>query len=532
MAGQDQVSATDFFGLSGANLSFVFTEEMIFDTSGTPREFVLSISDGEEEVKYRVDDMEQIQTLLATGAANIAALGRSMTANPGGLQLGFQAVSQELSHIIGTLMTVPVHYEKTAVYKIKDFDYTLSLDFNIQIITVGGSLAVNYLEKRVYAAEVGVVEDGVKRVLATYDYDTYVRGDTHTLGNLMSGILDGLWLYVADALGWVAGKAYSGAAVPVAPWARLTGPAHSVSTTTDISIISYPPEDNPVHGLTVIGDCNEFQPGNLVPLLALSLEIGYGDTPLPPDCDPSQLDLYHWNNNPGKWEILTGSSLNTETHVATASIMEMGLYAIGADLTSPTISLLPPAVDGFTTPAAVIKADVTDSVSGVDGVSLYIDSQLKSASFDEENGLLQYTPQPPLSQGSHEIKITAVDKAGNSGTRIWNVLVDNMPPVAQIALPLEGSLLRKDVVVQGTASDANLDYYLVQLKALDGKALWWIGLPKRQNVVSGTLAQFDSASIDDGPYTMILIVQDKAGNQTVSQINVTLSNHKHGVLLR
>ena len=550
VAGQDQVSATDFFGLSGANLSFVFTEEMIFDTSGNPREFVLSISDGEEKVTYRVDEMDQIQTLLATGAANIAALGRSMTANPGGLQLGFQACSQELSHIIGTLMTVPVHYEKTAVYKIKDFDYTLSLDFNVQVITVGGALSVNYLEKRVYAAEVGVVESGVKHVLATYTYDTYVRGDTHTLGNLMSGILDGLWLYVADALGWVAGKAYAGytwvveklplgkefpalssaAVTPSEPWARLSGPAHSVSTTTDIAIISYPPENNPMHGLTVIGECNDFQPGNLVPLLALSLEIGYGDTPLPPGCEPSQLN--HWNNTPGKWELVPGSVMDTGTHVATASIMEMGVYAIGADLTSPTIELLPPASDGFTTPGAVIKADVTDEISGVDQVSLYIDSQLKSSSYDEEKGLLQYLPQPPLTQGAHEIKITAVDKADNSGTRIWNVLVDNQPPVAQITLPLNGSELRKDIVVQGTAQDANLDYYLVQMIPQNGKALWWIGLPVRKNVVSGALAQFDSALIDDGPYTLILIVKDKAGNKTVSQINVSLSNHKHGILLR
>jgi hypothetical protein len=449
-------------------------------------------------------------------------------------------------------MTVPVHYEKTAVYKIKDFDYTLSLDFNIQVITVGGSLAVNYLEKRVYAAEVGVVESGVKRVLATYTYDTYVRGDTHTLGNLMSGILDGLWLYVADALGWVGEKAYAGltwvvtnipggkefpalstgAVTPSEPWARLSGPAHSISTTTDMAIISYPPEDNPVHGLTVIGECNDFQPGNLVPLLALSLEIGYGNTPLPPGADSSQLDLYHWNNIPGKWELVSGSIMDTETHVATASIMEMGLYAIGADLTSPTISLLPPAADGFTTPGAVIKADVTDDVSGVEDVSLYIDSQLKSGSYDEEKGLLQYLPQPQLTQGAHEIKITAVDNAGNSGTRIWNVLVDNQPPVAQITLPLNGSELREDIVVQGTAQDANLDYYLVQMIPQNGKALWWIGQPKRQNVVSGALAQFDSADLDDGPYTMLLIVKDKAGNKTVSQINVSLSNHKHGILLR
>jgi hypothetical protein len=555
VAGQGLVSADDYFGLDAANNSFSFTEEMIFDSSGNPCEFILTISDGEEIVIYRIDDMARIQQLLATGAANISALAESMAENPGGLQLGLGACSQELTHLFYSLLETPVNYERRAVYKVKNFDYTLSLDFNIQIVTVGGALSVNYEEKRVYAAELGVIESGVRKVIQTYTYDTYVRGDNHSLSDLMSAILDGLWSFVDDAVDWIKQSASSGTtwviktlslgegtkpssfalkdAPPAYPWASLSGAAHSLSKTTDISIISYVPPENPIEGLTVIGKCHDFQPGNLVPLLALTLEIGYGFDPLPPRAEPSNLGLYRWNNGEAKWEIVSGAVMDTATaHTATASVMNLGLYSVGADLTSPTVTLLPTASDGFTTSGALLSAFVRDRVSGVDTVLLEIDENPVSSEYDEEDELMTYTPQPPLGQGQHELKITATDNAGNSGVSVWNVTVDDVPPTAQITQPTSGATLKGAVNITGTANDANFDYYLVQMKPKKGSALWWIGLPKRAPVQNGLLLELDSGLLDDGDYALILEVRDKAGNKSRAEVEVTLNNHSHGVLAR
>jgi|GEM_PF-6370139 len=552
VAGQGWFSASDYFGLDAANNSFVFSEEMVFDTSGNPREFILSISDGEEIVIYTVDDMEAIQDLLSTGASNITALGSSFAEDPGGLQLGLQACSQELTNLFQMLLEIPVHYERRAVYKIKDFDYTLSLDFNIQVITVGGGLSVNYEEKRVYAAEVGVFEGGERRIISSYGYDSYVRGDTHSLGDLMEAILDGLWIYVTDAIGWITqsvsslgswtidtlgsiggirGTTLSKDAPTSDSWASLSGEAHSLSKKTDLAILSYTPLENPCEGLYITGKSHEFQPGDLVPLLPLELEIGYGYDPLPPNAEPSQLGLYHWNNQEEKWNAVSGAVMDTNEHTATASITELGLYAVGADITTPTITLLPTASDGFTTSGAEIRALVFDKVSGVDTVELEIDNVEVSSTYNEETELLKYTPVPLLSQGNHEIKIIATDNAGNTGIFIRMITVDDEAPTALITQPINSSELEDQVSVMGTASDANLDYYLVQMKPKNGSALWWIGLPKKQSVQNGVLAQFDSSGLQDGEYFMILKVRDKAGNEAVSQISVTLQNHYHGLLL-
>jgi len=553
VAGQDAFNAGEYFGLDALNNTIIFTEELIFDASANPRAFILTIGDGEEGVAYIVDDMQQVETLLATGAANIRSLGQSFLSDPaGGLQLGLQSCSNELSHLIGALESLPIRFERTAVHSIRDFDLELSLDFNIQVITIGVGESVHYQEKRVYLAETGVMENGKRRVLSSYDYDTYARGDTNSLEDLMAGILDGMWSFVDGALDWVTGKASSfkewtieqipiigGATLMVdspttTPWARLSGAAHSVPRTTDIAILSYEPGPNPIRGLFVVGKCHDFQPPDLEPLLPLDLEIGYGELPGSPSIPPSRLDLYHWKGTPGKWRPVGGAVIDHPSLTASAPVLEMGIYAVGVDLTTPTITLLTPASDGFTTSGAMISARVTDDVSGVKNVVLEIDGNTVSSSFSPSDGIMSYIPDPPLSQGSHEIEITATDHADNAGSLSWNLKVDDQPPRVALDQPVEGAVIRGVMDVNGTAADDNIDFYLVQLIPEKGSALWWVGLPVRISVDKGLLASFDTALLEDGEYDLVLRARDLAGNENTARVAITLKNHgaTHGLLLR
>ncbi|MCX7047912.1 MAG: PQQ-binding-like beta-propeller repeat protein [Candidatus Sumerlaeota bacterium] len=542
-AGNEVVSATDFFGLAGANNSFTFTEEVRFDYDGAPREFILSINDGSQEVIYRFSDFDRLQQILASSGSNFKSLAQSFGSNSGGgLQLGFQGISNELGRLFGLFQGIPFTYERKDTHNVREFDFTFALDFNVQIITVGLESKINYSEGREYVSEEGLFLGTEKHVLATYAYDTYVQGDTHTMGNLVSGVLDGTWTYVEDAVNWIKGTAKRAVAwiirtnplsdagvgandaATTSPWARLSGPPYAVPQDTDVAILGYPPDPNPYKGLTVVGHCFNLQPEDLQVLKPLSLEIGYGLTPMPAGAQESQLALFFWDNAIHRWRAVAGATSNTLDHEFATSITQLGTYAIGIDLTTPVIQLLPTASEGFTTPSAALRALIYDEVSGVSLMEAQLDGVTAPSDYDTSGQILSIRPSAPLAEGLHSLAISATDGAGNAGSVTTNVIVDSVAPVAQISSPASGAAIRGMIEVIGTANDANFAFYTVQFIGRKTKGQWWIGLPSSSPVNSGLLARFDTRLLPDDTYTIILRALDKAGNETSAQSVIRSKN--------
>ncbi|RJQ31340.1 MAG: hypothetical protein C4562_06095 [Actinobacteria bacterium] len=100
------------------------------------------------------------------------------------------------------------------------------------------------------------------------------------------------------------------------------------------------------------------------------------------------------------------------------------------------------------------------------------------------------------------------------------VTVDNTLPIAEITSPLTGDTILKDVIISGTASDTNLDYYYIEVGEGQTPTSWKkIGTNYTNNVSNGALAEI-SARHTVGPTTIRLTVVDKAGNQSTSSVFV------------
>ena len=72
--------------------------------------------DGAEQVIYRFEDFAALQSILTTSVSNLKTLAEGFAGGPGagGLQLGLQGVSQELTRLLMAIQTLPCGYERRA----------------------------------------------------------------------------------------------------------------------------------------------------------------------------------------------------------------------------------------------------------------------------------------------------------------------------------------------------------------------------------------------------------------------------------
>jgi subtilase family serine protease len=122
--------------------------------------------------------------------------------------------------------------------------------------------------------------------------------------------------------------------------------------------------------------------------------------------------------------------------------------------------------------------------------------------------------------GAFTLRLDALDKAGNKGASSIGVIVDNTVPVARLDVPA-GGYLRGEGVLTGTAGDANLDRYVVEISDGTPALAFRFGTigTGTTAVENGPLARFASLPAD-GDYTVRLTAVDKAGNRATSVIGV------------
>ncbi|MBN1478378.1 hypothetical protein JXA47_16610, partial [Candidatus Sumerlaeota bacterium] len=548
--GNDMMSATDFFGLEGANTDFTFTEEVIFDSLDAPQEFIFTISDGEGEVRHIFDDFDAVQQIVEQAASNAGALAESFNpATGGGLQLGFEACRNELCNLYLLFQTVPHRVERSEIAEESTFDFDFELDFNIQVITVGGALSVAYTEGREWTAEEIVFDGSHRHTIATYTHDSFVDHDAHTMGELLAATLDGLWTYVLDVVDWVEDGVngavdwtldtlgISGASVHVAPlrdsdpevWLALSGEAGSFSGTQDLAIIGFRPDSQPTRGLSVFGRIYNLQPEDLALLKAVTLDIGHGDPVLPTGSDEADMDIFLWDSAEGRWRAIASSAMVSPEHARTAQITEFGTYAVGLDLTPPEIHLLPPASEGFAALDEDILAEVFDLASDIGSIEVTLDAQPLTVDHDTDTHRLTITLPGGLSAGTHHLAITACDTAGNCDTLESDIVFESTPPTAEITSPTEGETVSGTLEIWGTASDTNFALYTVQLLGQTTPGQWWVGVPRETPVVGGVLAEFDTALIPNDTYTLVLRVLDAAGQESTAECTIRVVNIDHVV---
>ena len=134
---------------------------------------------------------------------------------------------------------------------------------------------------------------------------------------------------------------------------------------------------------------------------------------------------------------------------------------------------------------------------------------------------------PPEVEGKYEIRLMAEDSSGNppAEARV-TVIVDRIPPQAEILSPIENQQLSQQIEIRGTAHDRNFGEYVIEYSSEESPDIWLpISKPSAflNPVTRSTLAIWTTSELT-GPFRLRLRVGDRAGHRTQDEVLVYLSS--------
>ena len=172
----------------------------------------------------------------------------------------------------------------------------------------------------------------------------------------------------------------------------------------------------------------------------------------------------------------------------------------------------------------------SDTGSGVKGYNYQINyptttggRELYNAFFTES----QY--RGSLNEGLHQIKVQAVDNAGNVSewTDLCNITLDTVAPDVQITAPTS-THLTGTVEIKGTVTDANPHHYWFVIT--NSRNIQVAGLNTVNETNSFTnknLLNWDTSSLPEGQYTIKLEARDSANNKDSGSVHWLVVNVDH-----
>jgi hypothetical protein len=119
------------------------------------------------------------------------------------------------------------------------------------------------------------------------------------------------------------------------------------------------------------------------------------------------------------------------------------------------------------------------------------------------------TDDDGIPDGDYLIRVRAEDDCGNPAEAVRAVTVDNTPPVAEITQPEPCDAVVGVVEVIGTAFDDNLQSWSLQYTG-GGSPGWNTIATGNTSVINDLLAEWDTTGLDPCPYTLRLVVTDRA----------------------
>ncbi len=177
------------------------------------------------------------------------------------------------------------------------------------------------------------------------------------------------------------------------------------------------------------------------------------------------------------------------------------------DVTKPTASITSPAASAYlTSHSVVVTWTATDPTSGIDHYSLSIDG---GASQTVDATATSYTFSG-VADGPHTIRLTAVDRAGNTVLVSVSVTVDTLDPTISIVGPASGAVITSSApTVTWTADDAASGIDHIEVRVDGGSA---------QTLSSGTTS-YTPNGLSDGTHTVNVTVVDKAGHSSSKNVS-------------
>ncbi|MDD5174078.1 MAG: FlgD immunoglobulin-like domain containing protein, partial [Candidatus Omnitrophica bacterium] len=129
--------------------------------------------------------------------------------------------------------------------------------------------------------------------------------------------------------------------------------------------------------------------------------------------------------------------------------------------------------------------------------------------------------------GVYRYKIEATDpvRSVNATPVTSSITADTDLPIAAITSPVDGAVVGSTVAITGTASDNNIRDYVLEYGQGDTPISWTlIDRTLHYSVTDGLLANWDSAKVSNGIYTVRLTATDIANHAASAQVCVTVDN--------
>ena len=191
------------------------------------------------------------------------------------------------------------------------------------------------------------------------------------------------------------------------------------------------------------------------------------------------------------------------------------LVNVTVDNTQPTVSVISPKTGSVLNGNVVIEVYASDP-NGIERVEFKVGTTLSQMTFDSNSGhWIETLDTTALSDGEYDLEMTAFDRAGNNQTASIFITIDNTNPYAIINAPSNYGFVHGEVLINVTATDANLD-----------KALLYVGgtLVATWSTGGTHTYTWDTAAVTDGTHKITLSAQDKAGNLATTETAVTVDN--------
>ncbi|MBB3122418.1 Ig-like domain-containing protein [Pseudoduganella violacea] len=190
-------------------------------------------------------------------------------------------------------------------------------------------------------------------------------------------------------------------------------------------------------------------------------------------------------------------------------------WSFVVDTREPLISAQEPKGVDNADPRSAIGASYTDKGGPIApaNVQILVDGVDVSAAAVKTASSVKYQPPAPLAAGSHTVKLSVTDAAGNTAVDSWSFGVAGGPSgvtIVQLA-PAEGSVLAADAlpsisaVFQGALNELDLAKTVL---LLDDK-----NVTAQANLHSGGISLKPAAALNEGPHSVKLTLTDKASKK-------------------
>jgi flagellar hook assembly protein FlgD/fibronectin type 3 domain-containing protein len=139
-----------------------------------------------------------------------------------------------------------------------------------------------------------------------------------------------------------------------------------------------------------------------------------------------------------------------------------------------------------------------------------------------------------LADGTYILKVSATDLAQNGTEKTITLTLDNTGPKVTLTAPADGVLVggaKGSVAVKGSVIEANLREWTLRFGSGPDPQSWTTITTQTTLPTAEVLATWEVGSLADGPYSLSLLVADKAGSVAEARLSIVVDNTPPAALL-